>query len=251
MIHRCLNIGSCAFKKEGWINLDKAHAHYATRQSTIDIEHDLMTLDPISIRDEHLRAVYTSHTIEHISDKYIYHLFNEIYRVLEPGGTFRITCPDIGKCYEAYRQEDKKYLEEWLLNPVGWEAFRKCGIGENFLFIFAAYLSPYRKHITGAGKYQEDEIRNIFDTKSREDALSFFTDQCQEHADTLQPRYPGEHISWWDFAKLKESLEDAGFKGVVESEFNKSQCDSLRGIDEENEDNNKCLNYTLFLECTK
>ena len=249
--NRCLNVGSCEFKKEGWTTLDKSHAHYASRQSSIDIEHDLMTFNPIPIGDEHLKAAYTSHTIEHISDKYVYHLFSEVYRILEQGGTFRITCPDIGKCYEAYESGDKKYLEGWLLNPVGWKKFNKCGIGENFLFIFAGYLSPYRTHITDAGKYGEEAIKEIFATKSREEALSFFTNQCQSFADDLQPRYPGEHISWWDFDKLKGSLESAGFKDIIKSEFNKSQCTSLENFDEKNADNKKCLNYTLFLECTK
>mgnify|MGYP003154343660 CR=1 FL=1 len=252
-----INIGSCAFRKDGWLNLDKPCPHYSSRQNSIDLPHDLMTFDPLGIRDNALTGAYTSHTIEHLSDAHVEHLFKEVHRILEVGGVFRITCPDIGRCHDAYIKNDKEYISNWLLNPRGHEAYRACGLGEQFLFIFASYISPYRKHIIDAGhlgqvkKYCEDEITDIFKNKSREDALDFFTSECQKYAPVLQSRHPGEHISWWDYNKLNDLLKLIGFKNIELQTFNKSNYDVFKNFDECNEDNVKALNYTLFVECRK
>jgi SAM-dependent methyltransferase len=246
-----LNIGSCEFKKEGWLTLDKAQEHYSSRQAHIDINHDLMGFNYIALEDNSLDIAYTSHTIEHISDKYVNHLFNQVYRLLKPGGVFRITCPDIGKCYDAYKENNKDYIDKWLLNPAGWEFFRSKGIGEEFLFIFATYLSPCFKNETGFKKYKEEEVSQIFTQYPKEAALSLFTDICQHMAETLQTHYPGAHISWWDFDKLKEILSGIGFSSIERSEFDSSETSELVGFDSSNSDNVKCLDYTLFLECKK
>ena len=97
-----LNIGACAFLKDGWLNLDKSSGRYTGEQSKIDIQHDLMSGESISLDDNSLIAAYTSHTIEHISDEAVNRLFKEVYRMLKGGGAFRVTCPDIGKCYNSY-----------------------------------------------------------------------------------------------------------------------------------------------------
>lgn len=246
-----VNIGSCEFSREGWINLDKAQANYASRQKPIDINHDLMSFSSIPVEENSLNIAYTSHTIEHISDKYVTHLFSEVYRMLKSGGVFRITCPDIGKCYDAHKENNKSYIEKWLVNPQGWEFFRSKGIGEEFLFIFATYLSPCFKDETNYKKYNEDEINDIFGKLSKEDSLSFFSDICQGMAEKLQSSYPGAHISWWDFPKLEKNLSAAGFAEIKRSEFDASETSELAGFDSSNADNAKCLDYTLFLECKK
>ena len=73
-----------------------------------------MSFNPIKLPDESVEIVYTSHTIEHIADIYVDHLFREVHRILKKGGTFRITCPDIGKCYDAYLARDEEYISNWL-----------------------------------------------------------------------------------------------------------------------------------------
>tara|TARA_R110000822_G_scaffold101312_9_gene227534 strand:+ start:953 stop:1450 length:498 start_codon:yes stop_codon:yes gene_type:complete len=153
MFRNKINIGSCGFRKDGWLNLDKPSSHYSAWQSPIDIEHDLMTLNPICIRDECLDIAYTSHTIEHLSDEYVYHLFKEVHRILKKGGVFRITCPDIGKCYEAYKSGNKNYISKW---KGEYRPFHELGIGEQF---YSCLLDIYR-HIT------KEKLKNIQKRKS-------------------------------------------------------------------------------------
>ena len=145
---------------------------------------------------------------------------------------------------------DEEYISKWLLNPAGHKQFRSHGIGERFLFIFASYVSPYRKHIP-VTKCDEQEIKDIFQTMNKQDALTYFTSKCQEHASSLQSKYPGEHISWWDHEKLKSMLESIGFKNVTKQKYNKSSNPNLENFDSLNADNVKALDYTLFLECEK
>ena len=251
-----INIGSCDFNKEGWYTLDKASSHYSSRQNKIDFNHDLMSNNPIPLEDNSLKVAYSSHTIEHISYKYVQHMFYEMYRVLEPGGIIRITCPDMGRCYQAYLDNDEDYIFKWLLNPQGYAKFKTHGIGEQLLFIFASYLSPYRSHITVSDlgkikKYQEDEITKIFKENTKVDALNLFSRECEAHAESIKSKYPGEHINWWDFDKIKSFMEISGFRNIQQERFNQSRNYDLYGFDQLNDDNNKCLKYTIFVEAEK
>ena len=247
-----LNIGACSFKKDGWLNLDKPSPHYQVKQAEIDVCHDLMVHEAIQVDSESLVAVYTSHTIEHITDQSVDHLFSEVYRMLEKGGVFRVTCPDIGRCYDAYINKDREYIGHWLANPAGWEEFRSMGLGEQFLFIFASYLSPYcRVKSDSIRTYPEEEISEIFLSKNKADALSYFTDECQLKAAHLQETSPGNHVSWWDFDRLKEKLEATGFSGVTLQSFDKSDFDVFNGFDSLNQDNVTQKDYTVFVECIK
>jgi len=254
MNKKFINLGSYDFQMDGWLNLDKRISHYSAKQKRIDINHNLMSFDNIALPDNSLKIAYTSHTIEHISDCYVIHLFKEVYRLLEDGGVFRITCPDIEKCYNAYAEGDEEYISKWLLNPAGWERFRSFGIGERFLFIFASYLSPYRNNISNFNhikKYNEEEISGVFKEKDMSEALTFFTDICQKYASRLQALHPGEHIGWWSFDKLKKELIEIGFKNIEAYEYNESPTPELSGFDYHSHGNREQHEYSLFLECKK
>ena len=124
------------------------------------------------------------------------------------------------------------------------------GIGERFLFLFASYLSPFHK--SKVKKYTEEQIKEIFDTKNKFDALTFFTTECQEYANAgYQDVYPGDHISWWGHDRLEDVLKKIGFINIASQEYDCSETPELQGFDRYNEDNIQKLNHTLFLECVK
>jgi len=248
-----LNIGACAFLKDGWLNLDKSSGRYTGEQSKIDIQHDLMSGESISLDDNSLIAAYTSHTIEHISDEAVNRLFKEVYRMLKGGGAFRVTCPDIGKCYNSYMSGDKDYIGNWLANLNARPMFKTYGLGEQFVFIFAGYLSRFSKRNgeDGVNYYTEEAIEKIFKRLSKADALNYFTEECQKEAIHLQEKTPGNHVSWWDFDKIKSLMESVGFVNVSQKVFNESNYEVFENFDELNKDSVLQKDYTVFVEAEK
>jgi predicted SAM-dependent methyltransferase len=212
---RFLNIGSGMFSDPKWVNIDfdtdwYKRIHHGRK---IDINHDLMSFNTIPLPSESYELIYSSHTIEHLTDPYVKRMIQESYRLLEPDGLLRITCPDIRKCYDAYwraSNADREYIAQWKGNSTS--PFRQHDFGNQFLFIFAAYCSSY---FSGPRKLvvNEDEIRELANNSAhREDFLSYFTDICARHSVELQSKYAGDHISWWDADKLCRIMVDVGFR---------------------------------------
>lgn len=72
------------------------------------VHHDLsyqLTLDN-NVAD----FVYTSHFIEHLSRKDAVHLIKESRRILKPGGTMRISVPDLEYVLTLYSEGDKERM---------------------------------------------------------------------------------------------------------------------------------------------
>lgn len=51
-------------------------------------------------------AVFSEHTIEHLYPSEVKNLFKEIYRVLKPGGIFRVIVPDLKKYIDYYNNKN-------------------------------------------------------------------------------------------------------------------------------------------------
>ena len=98
---------------------------------------------------------------------------------------------------------------------------------------------------------QEPEIENILKTKSKEDALTFFTDACQERALHLQKQIPGNHVSWWNFEKIKNIMEKVGFKDAHKKKYNESDYEIFKNFDEKNKDSVAQKYYSVFVEAKK
>ena len=63
-----------------------------------------------------VKAVYSSHVVEHLNDAANKFLFSEVYRTLFPGEFFRVTCPDMNLFLRMYERGDTKLLAK--LNGV-------------------------------------------------------------------------------------------------------------------------------------
>ena len=74
--------------------------------------------------DESASLVFSSHMIEHISNESASFLFSEVYRILKPGGVFRVVCPDMDKIIQAYRENDLYFF----LKGAGVQSFLIAGI---------------------------------------------------------------------------------------------------------------------------
>ena len=271
-----LNIGSCDLTLDGWINLDFKTEHYSNKQEKIDINHNLMRFQQIPLKNKSLEIVATFHTIEHLLNKNVEFLFQEVYRMLRSGGTFRITCPDIGgKIFEAYKGNNREYISNWMIHEKNkrqkiWNIWNQFGIGEQFLYIFAGYMSPFHpvhafrldsKQIRELKSFlnrnldvkvfEEHEIKVMARTKTRDDFLDFFVSQYPKYIKFVQEKFPGTHISWWGYEKIKKTLEEIGFKDIKQMDFGISNLTELEKIDILSKGNIEKKDYTVFVECEK
>lgn len=63
--------------------------------------------------DKSVDLVYSSHFIEHLTEKQVRALFEECNRVLRPGGTIRLVTPSLDKSIQAYVKADLNFFSTW------------------------------------------------------------------------------------------------------------------------------------------
>ena len=118
-----LHLGSGTNVLKGWDNLD-----IEKREGAIycDLTKDL------PYADNSVDLIFSEHVIEHFQKLDGSHLIEECFRVLKPGGGFRIGWPDLARLMKAYmlrQQKYKKYvtpaIETHLFNTWD-EMFSDC-----------------------------------------------------------------------------------------------------------------------------
>lgn len=226
---RLYNVGSGNFYHPFWSNLDYVSDWYKSVQKNVT-HIDLMEKKPLPIADSSAEIFYTSHTIEHIKDDAVENLFKEVYRALKPGGFFRVTTgPDADTDYEALmrRDEDWFFWNKWYEKPGTYEqTYHKPAtsvpLEERWLHHVASQLAPNDKSPSSL-KINSEKIKELLSKKTKEEALDYFTSLCE-----FQSARPGNHISWWNYEKIKNYLKNAGFKNVYKSGYGQSFCPVLR-----------------------
>jgi len=78
---RFYNIGAGLFRHPAWTNIDFYSDHY--KDNPIDINYDLLEKKPLPLPDSSANIVYSSHTIEHITNDAAQNMFNEAHRILK------------------------------------------------------------------------------------------------------------------------------------------------------------------------
>jgi len=248
--NRFFNIGSGAFYHPYWTNIDYESEHYSIAQKHPFINHDLMKLEPLPIESNTAEIVYSSHTIEHVSDEAVRNLLVESHRVLKPGGCIRLTAPDIFLFYRAYRNKDLNfwYWRDIYSRPGKWEhvyriALSQASIEQLFLHHFAGQVSMLTLDDSQEKKYSDEEVSDIFSTQTMEDALDYFTGQCK-----FNPDYPESHMNYWTQSKLITFLGKAGFSECYNSGYGQSQFPPLRDT---NYFDNTHPKISLYVEAVK
>jgi predicted SAM-dependent methyltransferase len=98
---RKLHLGCGSRIVEGWLNADKF-------SSRADIYLDAYRRFPFP--DGSFQLVYAEHLIEHIRIDRVERFLREVYRVLEPDGLFRFSCPDLELFASRYVAGDRKFF---------------------------------------------------------------------------------------------------------------------------------------------
>lgn len=96
-----IHIGSGPSRLPCWINID------------IDQGDLMMNITwGLPFADNSADFVFFSHTLEHLYyPGEALKVLKDIHRVLGPGGIVRVIVPDLGKCIEAYHQNDRTFFE--------------------------------------------------------------------------------------------------------------------------------------------
>ena len=193
-----------------------------------------MALENLPIDSDSAEAVYSSHTVEHITDAAAQKMFNESFRILKKGGALRVTTPNINLEYRAYNENDRNYFY-WIdnysekkeierINIV--KPMNQASIEQIFLYHFAGNVST----LHGAGaktRISDEELKKLFAERSLEDALNYCTSRCDLK---IQSKYPGNHINWWNPEKMTKMFKEAGFENINISGYGQSFSPAMRNI---------------------
>jgi len=227
---RFYNIGAGSFRHPYWTNIDYATEHYRAVQESPFLNYDLMELKPLPIEDNIAELVYSSHTIEHVSDEAVRNMLSESFRILKPDGGIRLTAPDAWLAFQAYMRKDTKfwYCVDWYSQPGNWENYSKIPLSnasthQLFLHDFASQVCEIDIDDSPPRKITDSEILEVFSSNSDVRKLDYFTKQCK-----FNPEHPGNHMNWWTHDKLISFLKEAGFSEPYTSGWGQSVFPPLR-----------------------
>lgn len=224
------NVGAAGFYHPYWTNLDYKSDWYAPDQRDV-VFIDLMKCEPLPIASGTAEIVYTSHTIEHVSNDAVRNLCSEAYRALKPGGYFRITNgPDVLLEIEAVKRGDTDhfYWDEEYDDPRRYTGNYRgpasaAPIEERWLHHTFTQLAPNAIDDT-PHKFTAAQIRELLNgTNDIEQTLDRLGSMV-----TFDPNRPGNHVSWWTPDKAMRYMREAGFEEVYRSAYRQSRAPVLR-----------------------
>lgn len=229
---RFFNVGAGEFQHPAWTNIDHASDWYHDAQQNRFVDWDLFSLKAMPFGDGSAEVIYTSHTIEHISNEAAANVFRESRRVLKPGGFLRVVTPNIDLYYQAFRNGDKQffYWHHWYHQPEEYRrvklrsSLRDASIQQKFVHAFAS--AACNLHVEGVENQLSDaDVDKVFNEMLYEDALNHCSSRCTIES---QMKNPGNHMNWWNKDKLKRFLIESGFTDVYQSGYGQSFCPVLR-----------------------
>lgn len=235
-----LNIGSGFFSHPLWgcVDLPARSTLYKAVQGCIGKD-----FYPLNLNEESLRshfegnsfgAVYSSHTLEHVSRIAHQRIFNDVYSILKPDGVFRICVPDIVSIYNAACASKRPFSEDLFLFLLR-EAYTP-------LFMLLKDMPPSKR---------KDELLIHYSwikQHSPDEAFAYMANTYNTYSGRQSTFPPDYHISHPTELHLKTVATKAGFKSAYVTS---------RGISSTTIFSNKYLfdttmpNVSLYMEFVK
>ncbi|MGD8860500.1 MAG: methyltransferase domain-containing protein [Myxococcales bacterium] len=210
-----INIGAGKFSHPWWRNVDYGSEWYAKVQKPGFVEYDLTARQPLPMPDASISLAYTSHTIEHVDDASVENLFREVHRVLEPGGAFRVTCPDallLHRSVSLGRRSYWRWRHPWFRGRLSTAPDPSSVTVWDFLIREIA-TARCRFYVHAVDPIQPEQAEALFHAAETPEA---FLDALVDGLEFDSSR-PGDHINWWHERKVMDALQAAGFETVYAS----------------------------------
>lgn len=187
-----------------------------------------MALQDFPIESNSAQAVYSSHTIEHVSDVAVEKFLAESHRILTQGGIIRLTAPDAELDWRAYHDKDIEFWywrHEPLFNSPNFSAapMKQASPEQLFMLHLFSQLSNTSKDTNTQRRFDDAEVAEILHQNEMTAAFDYFVQYCR-----FNDQYPGNHINWWTKDKAIAFLRRAGFTDIRISAYGQNYCASMR-----------------------
>ena len=183
------------------------------------VKFDLSKNKPMPFKNCSLSGIYTSHCLEHLTDKQVKFVLKESFRILKNKAELRIVLPDMKMMFDAFDKRDATYLEEFR---------EKQSLRSNYLWGYDSWLRLMTRSFAGhiVDKFSDAELERMYKDLDRN---QFINEILKYEEFTPSNRFiPNVHKSYWDYEKLKIILLDLGFTQVNLSKRHRSMNKIMR-----------------------
>ena len=116
---------------------------------------------PFPLPNASFDYVYSEHLFEHLTYQQAMNMLKESYRVLKPGGIFRIATPDLQFLMRLYQEPEKPLHRQYMEYSV-----RECGLPSKAVYIISRFHTSWGHQIiydkeTLIGLLEETGFRDI------------------------------------------------------------------------------------------
>ena len=202
-----------------------------------DVAYDPISDEPIHI--DFMRISKGSKLVIEIPVKFIN---SEKSPGLKKGGVLRIATPDAKFLYDVSVFDNTYWTwrKHWFENPenitdnLDIKSLKQI---DYFIKMIATPKSPYYKNKI------VNESKNLeFDKNTYQEIVDSLTTDL-----TFRYKFPGDHINYWDFKKVKSFGNNSGFTNIIESKHLASVSEIMR----RNEFDKKAVMMSLYVDLVK
>ncbi|MCX6123834.1 MAG: methyltransferase domain-containing protein, partial [Proteobacteria bacterium] len=190
---------------------------------------DLSKMVEFPFEDNFIFLAYCSHVLEHLTDEVVCNVISQVYRILRPGGVFRIIVPDLYTAYCAYFLNDFRYYDhrsqcrqknKSIVYVTSSGHLKGRSIGESFVQRIASALG----HISEFDSLPLDLFlqKSIHSSSPEQIAISLL------NTANFENKLPHQHINYFTFDKFLSLLSDVGFRLVLRSSYGQSLIPLMR-----------------------